>query len=146
MRASPAAVASTPEVESARFRLHDAALRALKAAADQSPLVVILGISFAGTYNRLVTLGQDVDKSWAEVENQYQRRADLIPNLVATVKGEANFEQSTLEAVIQARAKATSIQAGRPRRGSATIGRTSSFAVVGCTVRGSPSPPRTAIS
>ncbi len=67
-------------------------------------LAVILGISFAGTYNRLVTLGQDVDKSWAEVENQYQRRADLVPNLVSTVQGAANFEKETLTAVTEARA------------------------------------------
>jgi LemA protein len=67
-------------------------------------LVVILAISFAGTYNRLVTLGQDVDKSWAEVENQYQRRADLVPNLVSTVQGAANFEKETLTAVTEARA------------------------------------------
>ena len=67
-------------------------------------LVVILAISFAGTYNRLVTLGQDVVKSWAEVENQYQRRADLVPNLVSTVQGAANFEKETLTAVTEARA------------------------------------------
>ncbi|MEP6995904.1 MAG: LemA family protein, partial [Acidobacteriota bacterium] len=67
-------------------------------------LVVIVGISFAGTYNRLVTLGQDVDRSWGEVENQYQRRADLVPNLVSTVQGAANFEKETLTAVTEARA------------------------------------------
>ena len=67
-------------------------------------LAVIVGISFAGTYNRLVTLGQDVDRSWAEVENQYQRRADLVPNLVSTVQGAANFEKETLTAVTEARA------------------------------------------
>jgi LemA protein len=67
-------------------------------------LVVILGISFAGTYNRLVGQGQDVDRSWAEVENQYQRRADLVPNLVSTVQGAANFEKETLTAVTEARA------------------------------------------
>jgi LemA protein len=67
-------------------------------------LVVILAISFAGTYNRLVTLGQDVDRSWAEVENQYQRRADIVPNLVSTVQGAANFEKETLTAVTNARA------------------------------------------
>jgi LemA protein len=67
-------------------------------------LAVIVGISFAGTYNRLVTLGQDVDRSWSEVENQYQRRADLIPNLVSTVQGAANFEKETLTAVTEARA------------------------------------------
>jgi len=67
-------------------------------------LLVILGISFAGTYNRLVTLNQGVDSSWAEVENQYQRRADLVPNLVSTVQGAANFEKDTLTAVTEARA------------------------------------------
>ena len=67
-------------------------------------VVVIAAISFAGTYNHLVTLGQDVDKSWSEVENQYQRRADLVPNLVPTVQGAATFEKSTLTAVTEARA------------------------------------------
>ena len=67
-------------------------------------VVLIAAISFAGTYNRLVTLGQDVDKQWSEVENQYQRRADLIPNLVQTVQGAANFEKETLTAVTEARA------------------------------------------
>ncbi len=67
-------------------------------------LVVIIGISFAGTNNRLVTLNQEVDKQWAQVENQYQRRADLVPNLVATVQGAAQFEKSTLEEVVRARA------------------------------------------
>ena len=67
-------------------------------------LAVVVGISMAGTYNRLVGLGQEVDKQWAQVENVYQRRADLVPNLVATVRGAADFEKSTLEAVVQARA------------------------------------------
>jgi LemA protein len=67
-------------------------------------LVVIIGVSIAGTNNRLVTLGQDVDKQWAQVENQYQRRSDLVPNLVATVQGAAQFEKSTLEDVVRARA------------------------------------------
>ena len=62
-------------------------------------------------YNQFQTLDEAVKGSWAEVLNQYQRRADLIPNIVATVKGEANFEQETLTKVIEARAKATSIQA-----------------------------------
>ena len=57
-----------------------------------------------GSYNNLVGLAQGVDAQWAQVENTYQRRADLIPNLVATVSGSANFEKSTLEAVTQARA------------------------------------------
>ena len=67
-------------------------------------IAIILGISMMGTYNRLVGLSQGVDTQWAQVENVYQRRADLIPNLVATVRGAADFEKSTLEAVVQARA------------------------------------------
>jgi LemA protein len=62
-------------------------------------------------YNDFQRLDEQVNSSWAEVLNQYQRRADLVPNLVATVKGEANFEQETLTKVVEARAKATSIQA-----------------------------------
>jgi LemA protein len=62
-------------------------------------------------YNRIQGADEQVKAAWAEVGNQYQRRADLIPNLVATVQGAANFERQTLEAVINARAKATSIQA-----------------------------------
>ncbi len=61
-------------------------------------------------YNGLVSSRENVNKSWANVETQYQRRADLIPNLVSTVKGAADFEKSTLEAVTQARANATSIK------------------------------------
>ncbi len=67
-------------------------------------VVLVVGLSLAGTYNRLVTLGQEVDKQWSQVENQYQRRMDLIPNLVSTVQGAAQFEKSTLEAVVNARA------------------------------------------
>jgi len=62
-------------------------------------------------YNEFQRLDEQVKSSWAEVLNQYQRRADLIPNIVNTVKGEANFEQETLTRVIEARAKATAIQA-----------------------------------
>jgi LemA protein len=61
-------------------------------------------------YNEFQRLDEQVKAGWAEVLNQYQRRADLVPNLVATVKGEADFEQSTLTQVVEARAKATSIQ------------------------------------
>ena len=61
-------------------------------------------------YNEFQKLDEQVSSSWAEVLSQYQRRADLIPNIVASVKGEANFEQETLTKVIEARAKATSIQ------------------------------------
>ena len=69
-----------------------------------------LGLSGCG-YNDFQRLDESVKASWSEVLNQYQRRADLIPNIVATVKGEANFEQETLTKVIEARSKATSIQA-----------------------------------
>ncbi|MEI7895928.1 MAG: LemA family protein [bacterium] len=62
------------------------------------------------TKNTLVTLDENVNTAWANVENVYQRRLDLIPNLVNTVKGVAKFEQQTLTAVIEARAKATSVQ------------------------------------
>jgi LemA protein len=77
-------------------------------------LAVIVGVSMAGTYNRLVALGQEVDKQWAQVENVYQRRADLVPNLVATVRGAAEFEKSTLEAVVQARASVGRAQINAP--------------------------------
>src|SRR3954463_6444763 len=62
-------------------------------------------------YNDFQRLDEQVGANWSEVLNQYQRRADLIPNIVNTVKGEANFEQETLTKVVEARAKATSIQA-----------------------------------
>ena len=62
-------------------------------------------------YNSMVSGDEGVKSAWAEILNQYQRRADLIPNIVNTVKGEANFEQETLTKVIEARSKATSIQA-----------------------------------
>lgn len=77
-------------------------------------IAVILGVSMAGTYNRLVTSSQAVDAQWANVESAYQRRADLIPNLVSTVQGAANFEKSTLEAVINARASVGRAQINAP--------------------------------
>ena len=61
-------------------------------------------------YNKLQGLDEDVKGAWAEVQNQYQRRADLVPNLVATVKGAANFEQETLQKVIEARSAATAVK------------------------------------
>jgi LemA protein len=67
-------------------------------------LVLILVAVAGGSYNRLVKLSQGVDSQWAQVQNVYQRRADLIPNLVATVSGAANFEKSTLTEVTAARA------------------------------------------
>jgi LemA protein len=70
----------------------------------------MLGLPGCG-YNEFQTLDEQVTAAWAEVLSQYQRRSDLIPNIVATVKGEANFEQETLTKVIEARARATAIQA-----------------------------------
>lgn len=72
-------------------------------------LATALTLSGCG-YNQFQTLDEQTKSAWSEVLNQYQRRADLIPNIVATVKGEANFEQETLTKVIEARSKATSIQ------------------------------------
>ena len=70
-------------------------------------VLILIGI---GGYNGLVGSRETVNKAWANVEGAYQRRADLIPNLVSTVKGVADFEKSTLTAVIEARAKATSVR------------------------------------
>jgi len=75
-------------------------------------IVFVVGIIFfwfKGVYNGLVQADEKVSAQWGNVENQYQRRSDLIPNLVATVKGYAEHEQGTLEAVINARAKATQV-------------------------------------
>ncbi len=69
-------------------------------------IIILWGVS---VYNGLVSAEEQVESAWAQVENQYQRRADLVPNLVATVKGYAAHEQETLEGVIEARAKATQI-------------------------------------
>ena len=81
------------------------------------PLVIVLGLiafvalAFTGQYNSLVKLQEGVNAQWGQVENVYQRRADLIPNLVETVKGYASHERETFEAVTQARARATQMQA-----------------------------------
>src|SRR5579872_968364 len=68
-------------------------------------VIVVIVLWFFGTYNSLVSLDQSVQAQWGQVQTAYQRRADLIPNLVATVRGAANFEKSTYIAVAQARAK-----------------------------------------
>jgi LemA protein len=68
-------------------------------------IVLIFGLGIAGSYNSLVALDQSTQSAWAQVQNAYQRRLDLIPNLVETVKGAAAFEQETLTAVTEARAK-----------------------------------------
>ncbi|SDG36653.1 LemA family protein [Chitinophaga filiformis] len=72
-------------------------------------VIVILGGCGVSKYNSIVNLDESVKTSWGTVQSQYQRRSDLIPNLVATVKGAANFETETLTKVVEARAKATSI-------------------------------------
>jgi LemA protein len=74
-------------------------------------IVVVLALFIAGTYNSLVSMSQEVDAQWGQVQNVYQRRADLIPNLVATVKGAANFEQSTYTQIAKARASVGQIPA-----------------------------------
>lgn len=77
-------------------------------------LTGLLGVGLVlwgmGSYNRLVGLDEGVKAQWAQVENAYQRRADLIPNLVKTVEGAADFERETLEAVVEARSRATQTQ------------------------------------
>jgi LemA protein len=82
---------------------------------SRTPVVIaslVATLSLGGcNYNDFQRLDETVKADWSEVLNQYQRRADLVPNIVATVKGEANFEQTTLTQVVEARAKATSIQA-----------------------------------
>ncbi|MBA4408569.1 MAG: LemA family protein [Bacteroidota bacterium] len=73
-------------------------------------VVIFMVVSwFFGTYNKMVSMDEGVKAQWSQVENVYQRRADLIPNLVSTVKGYADFEQETLTQVVEARAKATSV-------------------------------------
>ena len=74
-------------------------------------MLVLLTVSLSGCgYNQIQSQDELISSSWSEVLNQYQRRSDLIPNLVSTVKGEVKFEQDTLTKVVEARAKATAIQ------------------------------------
>ncbi|HEY8399232.1 MAG TPA: LemA family protein [Flavihumibacter sp.] len=73
-------------------------------------VLVLFGFRACSGYNSMVSLDENVKNKWANVQSDYQRRADLIPNLVNTVKGAANFEQETLTRVIEARSKATSVQ------------------------------------
>nr|WP_320131860.1 LemA family protein [uncultured Holophaga sp.] len=76
-------------------------------------VLVILGLSVVGSYNSLNRLEQGVQAQWGQVENTYQRRADLVPNLVATVKGAAAFERETFQAVTEARAKVGQVSLGK---------------------------------
>ena len=71
---------------------------------------IVLALSVSGLFNRLVTLQQGTDAAWAQVQNVYQRRADLVPNLVNTVKGAANFERETLTDITEARASVGRVQ------------------------------------
>jgi LemA protein len=73
-------------------------------------VIVVIALMGGCSYNGMVKSDENVKGKWGEVETQYQRRSDLIPNLVSTVKGEANFEKGTLTEITEARAKATSIQ------------------------------------
>lgn len=84
-------------------------------------LLAICVLSVFGSYNTLVSQDQNAQSKWAQVEGQYQRRMDLIPNLVATVKGAANFEQKTLTDVIEARARATQVVVDPTKLDSASI-------------------------
>jgi LemA protein len=76
--------------------------------------LLIFGGFYVSVRNRLVGLDEGVNSAWAQVESQYQRRYDLIPNLVRTVQGAANFERSTLEAVVNARARVGQVQMAAP--------------------------------
>ncbi len=73
-------------------------------------IVLMIGMNACSSYNNMVEKNETVTSQWQQVENQYQRRMDLIPNIVSTVQGQADFEKSTLQAVIEARASATSIK------------------------------------
>lgn len=83
-------------------------------------ILIIIGWMWS-TYNSLVAQDENVNQQWANVESQYQRRTDLIPNLVSTVKGVAKFEQQTLTQVIEARAKATSVNIDPTKLNSASL-------------------------
>lgn len=84
-------------------------------------IIVILFGSFRSTYNKMVTMNESVSAQWSQVENVYQRRSDLIPNLVNTVKGYATHERETLEGVIEARAKATQVTVDPSKLDAASI-------------------------
>ena len=83
--------------------------------------LLIGGIWYVGARNNFVTLDENVNQQWAQVQSQYQRRYDLIPNLVRTVQGAANFEKSTLEAVVNARARVGQVQVGSGPGGATSI-------------------------
>lgn len=84
-------------------------------------VVLVCYSSVKGTYNQMVVKNENVDKQWADVENVYQRRADLIPNLVNTVKGYASHEQETLTAVIEARKQAANVKINPGQMNAASL-------------------------
>ena len=86
-------------------------------------VVGVLGLFGARGYNKLVNLDQAVQAQWSQVENVYQRRADLVPNLVETVKGAAKFEKETFQAVTEARAKVGQVQQGTSPNDPAAVQR-----------------------
>src|SRR5271167_4243640 len=85
-------------------------------------LVVLLAFWLIGTYNRLVTLRNQVKNAWSQIDVQLQRRYDLIPNLVETVKGYMSYEKGTLEAVVTARSQAMAARAAIEKSGGPTEG------------------------
>src|SRR5471030_1422789 len=76
-------------------------------------IILLLGLFYVGSYNGLVSRQENVNEKWSQVQNDYQRRADLIPNLVSTVKGVANFEKETLVEVIEARSAVGQMKVGK---------------------------------
>ncbi|MBI9037054.1 MAG: LemA family protein [Bacteroidales bacterium] len=84
-------------------------------------VIIIIYSTFKGSYNNMVKFNESIEGQWAQVENVYQRRADLIPNLVNTVKGYAEHEKQTLTDVISARAKATSVNINPSELTSASL-------------------------
>ena len=84
-------------------------------------IIIIGGVWYIGARNNFVTLDENVNQQWAQVQSQYQRRYDLIPNLVRTVQGAANFEKSTLEAVVSARARVGQVQIGNGPGGATKV-------------------------
>ena len=84
-------------------------------------IILLIIVTMTSRYNNLVTMHENVTASWSQVENVYQRRADLIPNLVNTVKGYADFEQTTLTQVTESRAKATSVNVNAENLNEASV-------------------------
>lgn len=102
---------ANPQGVGSRWRQQGSAARGcLLALAVPVAIVVIMGLVGVGKYNALVGQREAADAAWSEIDNQYKRRYDLIPNLIETVKGAADFEKSTLQAVVDARASVGKVQ------------------------------------